>query len=147
MLFTKLLFRIHHFDVLSEGRPTVFEKNWMPSVKLHHKFQWPDKYPELRELMLKINIFKVHGPSLYITDDNNVALFPAPDGHFSLLDLTVRGHYEVHGESISVECSPNTPVTPNPTRFSFQRPVSAAAGSATGSSAVPRATMPKTFQR
>lgn len=93
--------------------------------------------------MLNINILKVHGPSLYITDDNNVALFPAPDGHFSLLELTVRGHYEVHGESISVD----TTVTPNPTRFSFHRPVSAAAGSATGSSAVPRATMPKTFQR
>ncbi|XP_042600962.1 uncharacterized protein LOC122140639 [Cyprinus carpio] len=101
----------------------------------------------LNLFILKINIFKVHGPSLYITDDNNVALFPAPDGHFSLLDLTVRGHYEVHGESITVECSPNTPVTPNPTRFSFHQPVSAAAGSATGSSAVPRATMPKTFQR
>lgn len=101
----------------------------------------------LNLFMLKINILKVHAPSLYITDDNNVALFPEPDGHFSLLDLTVRGHYEVHGEGISVECSPNTPVTPNPTRFSFHRPVSAAAGSATGSSAVPRATMPKTFQR
>ncbi|XP_016307009.1 uncharacterized protein LOC107661756 [Sinocyclocheilus anshuiensis] len=97
--------------------------------------------------MLKVTVLKVHGPSLYITDDNNVALFPAPDGHFSLVDLTPRGHYEVHGESIIEESSPNTPVTPNPTRFFFHRPVSAAAGSATGSSAVPRATMPKTFQR
>lgn len=94
--------------------------------------------------MLKVTVLKIHGPSLYITENNNnVALFPAPDGHFSLIDLTPRGHYEVHGEGISAESSPNTPVTPSPTRFFFHRPVSAAAGSATGSSAAPRATMPK----
>ncbi|XP_051279260.1 uncharacterized protein LOC127376411 [Dicentrarchus labrax] len=94
-------------------------------------------------------IFQVHGPSLYITDDSNVALFPGPDGHFSTLDLIVRGHYEVHGESISVEDSStgSVPVTHNPTRFSFHRPPSAAAGSGARASANPRATLAKTFQR
>lgn len=84
-----------------------------------------------------------------MTDDSNVALFPAPDGHFSIIDLRTRSHYEVHGESISSEGSPspNATVTPSPTRFSFHRPVSAAAGSAAGSSAIPRAAIPKSFQR
>ncbi|KAF7661119.1 hypothetical protein LDENG_00268620 [Lucifuga dentata] len=35
-------------------------------------------------------IFQVHGPSLYITDDSNIALFPGTDGHFSLMDVTQR---------------------------------------------------------
>ncbi|XP_028430907.1 uncharacterized protein LOC114553768 [Perca flavescens] len=95
-------------------------------------------------------IFQVHGPSLYITDDSNVALFPGPDHHFSTLDLTIRGHYEVHSGS-SVEDSStgvgSVPVTHNPTRFSFHRPPSAAAGFAARASSNPRATLTKTFQR
>ncbi|XP_032365447.1 uncharacterized protein LOC116680977 [Etheostoma spectabile] len=95
-------------------------------------------------------IFQVHGPSLYITDDSNIALFPGPDGHFSTLDLTVRGHYEVHGGSSVEDSAPgvsSVPVTHNPTRFSFHRPPSAATGSAARASANPRATLTKTFQR
>ncbi|XP_049334413.1 uncharacterized protein LOC111197401 [Astyanax mexicanus] len=92
-------------------------------------------------------IFQVHGPSVYITDDNNVAVFPGADGQFSSLELTVRGHYEVHGESISVESSPSVPVMNNFTRFSFHRPPSAAAASATRATASPRPTVAKAFQR
>ncbi|XP_076851625.1 uncharacterized protein LOC143502797 isoform X1 [Brachyhypopomus gauderio] len=92
-------------------------------------------------------IFQVHGPSVYITDDSNVAVFPGSDGHFSSIELTARGHYEVHGESISMEPSTSVPVSHDSTRFSFHRPPSAAAASATRASASPRPTLAKTFQR
>ncbi|XDV19488.1 hypothetical protein PO909_024953, partial [Leuciscus waleckii] len=72
--------------------------------------------------------------SLYITDDSNIALFPGPDGRFSTLDLIVRGHYEVHGESSVEDSSTGSVPATHPTRFSFHRPTSAA-GSAAGSAA------------
>ncbi|XP_072564080.1 uncharacterized protein [Paramormyrops kingsleyae] len=89
-------------------------------------------------------IFQVRPLSLYITDDSNVAVFPASDGHFSTCDLMLRGHYEVHGESCDAEEVPG-PVPYNPTRFSFHRPPSAAAGSAARPSS--RATVAKAYQR
>lgn len=90
---------------------------------------------------------KVHGSSVYITDDANVAIFPGNDGHFSTIDLMVRGHYEVHGESDTVEEPSSVPTPLNPTRFSFRRPPSAAAGSALTARPSPRTPMAKTFQR
>ncbi|CAM4467892.1 unnamed protein product [Leuciscus chuanchicus] len=93
---------------------------------------------------------QVHGPSLYITDDSNIALFPGPDGRFSTLDLIVRGHYEVHGESSVEDSSTGSVPATHPTRFSFHRPTSAAgsaAGSAARASANQRANLTKTFQR
>ncbi|XP_056598225.1 uncharacterized protein LOC130416191 [Triplophysa dalaica] len=99
-------------------------------------------------------IFQVHGPSLYITDDSNIAIFPGPDGRFSTLDLIARGHYEVHGESSVEDSSTGSVPATQPTRFSFHRPTTAAgsaAGCAPGSaprvSANQRANLTKTFQR
>lgn len=83
-------------------------------------------------------------PSLYITDDDNVAIFPGPNGHFSSLDIHLRGHYEVHGNDAQ-------PVaTQSDHRFRFLRttPPSVAAGSPNPPTfTVPRANMVKTFQR
>ncbi|CAJ1057163.1 uncharacterized protein LOC127376411 [Xyrichtys novacula] len=65
-------------------------------------------------------IFQVHSPSLYITDDSNVAVFPTISVavHFSILDLVVRGHYEVHGDSICAENSTEPLFVPPPTKRS-----------------------------
>ncbi|KAM4615440.1 uncharacterized protein ACJ7VT_010553 isoform 1-T1 [Polymixia lowei] len=92
-------------------------------------------------------IFQVHGSSLYVTDDTNVAIFPGNDGHFSTVDLRVRGHYEVHGESNDVGEPSGVPGPFNPTRFSFRRPTSAAADSALTARPSARAPVVKTFQR
>lgn len=45
----------------------------------------------------QIFVFQVDTDSLYLTDSANVALFPMENGDFCSLDLTDRGHYEVHG--------------------------------------------------
>ncbi|XP_038162656.1 uncharacterized protein LOC119797584 [Cyprinodon tularosa] len=87
-------------------------------------------------------IFQVHGSSVYITDDTNVAIFPGNDGHFSTIDLRVRGHYEVHGESDAVGEPSSVPVP-----FAFRRPSSVAAGSALTARPSPRAPVTKTYQR
>ncbi|KAL7389073.1 hypothetical protein ABVT39_026021 [Epinephelus coioides] len=97
-------------------------------------------------------IFQVQNSSLYITDDNNMAIFPGNEGQFRTVDLAVRGHYEVHGESDDVGEQASVP-GPFPTHFSFRQPASAAAGSAYGSASTatarpsPRAPMAKTFER
>ncbi|RVE63439.1 hypothetical protein OJAV_G00136260 [Oryzias javanicus] len=90
-------------------------------------------------------IFQVQGPSLFITDDNNVALFPEASGHFNSSALVGRGHYEVHGENIYMgESATAAPATAPQVRFAFHRPPSAAAGSATAHGHTRAA---KTFQR
>ncbi|XP_052406688.1 uncharacterized protein LOC127952346 [Carassius gibelio] len=71
-------------------------------------------------------IFQVTCDSLYLTDDSNVAIFPNAEGSFSTIDLTLRAHYEVHGDS--VETPQNSPSTsaftssPGQRHFSFARP-------------------------
>ncbi|XP_039528959.1 uncharacterized protein LOC120480077 [Pimephales promelas] len=71
---------------------------------------------------------EVSSDSLYLTDDTNVAIFPNAEGSFSSLDLTLRAHYEVHGDPI--EMPQNTPSTspfasiPVQRHFSFTRPAS-----------------------
>lgn len=79
-------------------------------------------------------VFKVSSQTLYLTDDSNIAIFPAQSGYFSALDFTARGHYEVHGDEVEKGVlTPGTPLsTPTASqRFSFTRntPPSAAAGS------------------
>ncbi|XP_056606974.1 uncharacterized protein LOC130424974 [Triplophysa dalaica] len=98
-------------------------------------------------------IFQVSSQTLYLTDDSNIAIFPAQSGFFSVLDFTARGHYEVHGDE--VEKGVLTPGTPLSTpaasqRFSFTRntPPSAAAGSpAAAVAGPPKAAMTRSFQR
>ncbi len=55
-----------------------------------------------------------------------MAIFPGNEGQFRTVDLTVRGHYEVHGENDDMGEPASVPGQ-FPTRFSFRRPVSAAA--------------------
>ncbi|KAA0724137.1 hypothetical protein E1301_Tti022212 [Triplophysa tibetana] len=92
-------------------------------------------------------IFQVSSQTLYLTDDSNIAIFPAQSGYFSVLDFTARGHYEVHGDEVEKGVlTPGTPLsTPTASqRFSFTRntPPSAAAGSGP-----PKAAMTRSFQR
>ncbi|XP_023658943.1 uncharacterized protein [Paramormyrops kingsleyae] len=89
-------------------------------------------------------IFQVQRQSVYLTDDANVAIFPQPHGSFNCFDLNDRGHYEVHGDSITVERSAGALPSDHPVRFSFHRTPSTAASSW---SPIPRATMTKAFQR
>lgn len=84
-------------------------------------------------------VFKVSSQTLYLTDDSNIAIFPAQSGYFSALDFTARGHYEVHGDE--VEKGVLTPFTRN-------TPPSAAAGSpAAAVAGPPKAAMTRSFQR
>ena len=98
-------------------------------------------------------VFKVSSQTLYLTDDSNIAIFPAQSGYFSTLDLTTRGHYEVHGDEVEKGVlTPGTPLsTPTASqRFSFTRntPPSAAAGSpAAAVAGPPKAAMTRSFQR
>ncbi|XP_035981082.1 uncharacterized protein LOC105935689 isoform X2 [Fundulus heteroclitus] len=91
-------------------------------------------------------IFQVTAHSLYMTDDANVAVFPGASGAFSTLDLSPRGHYEVHGEEDTSCASPSTQ------RFTFMRTSATTPGPALERAALappppPRATASKTFQR
>ncbi|CAL1613892.1 unnamed protein product [Knipowitschia caucasica] len=94
-------------------------------------------------------IFQVYAPSLYITDDDNVAIFPGTSGHFSCFDLRPRGHYEVHGDDIALPVAEQVPQSG--TRFQFQRSsatVTAALGSPGQACSTPlRASMNTSFQR
>lgn len=110
-------------------------------------------FHEVCQLTLTLLLFfKVSSQTLYLTDDSNIAIFPAQSGYFSTLDLTARGHYEIHGDELDKGIvssgSPSTQAVAQ--RFSFTRttPPSAAAGSpATAAEAPPRATMTRSFQR
>lgn len=90
------------------------------------------------------NLSQVQRQSVYLTDDANVAIFPQPHGSFNCFDLNDRGHYEVHGDSVTVERPAGALPSDHPVRFSFHRLPSTAASS---SSPIPRATMTKAFQR
>lgn len=98
-------------------------------------------------------VFKVSSQTLYLTDDSNIAIFPAQSGYFSALDFTARGHYEVHGDEVEKGVlTPGTPLsTPTASqRFSYTRntPPSAAAGSpAAAVAGPPKAAMTRSFQR
>ncbi|XP_047187553.1 uncharacterized protein LOC118312733 [Scophthalmus maximus] len=89
-------------------------------------------------------IFQVQKETVYLTDDTNVAIFPRSDGDFNCFDLIARGHYEVHGDSTTVEKSAGAPHSGQPVRFSFHRPTSTATSS---SCPVPRSTTTRTFVR
>ncbi|XP_076863841.1 uncharacterized protein LOC143516130 [Brachyhypopomus gauderio] len=90
-------------------------------------------------------IFQVSQPSVYLTTDNNIAIFPEDSGYFSTLSVTPGHHYEVHGVN-TVEPGPSSVVgnsSLTQSRFTFQRPpaTSAAVGP-------PRASAsPRPFQR
>lgn len=58
-----------------------------------------------------------------------MAIFPQSDGDFSSLDLVTKSHYEVHGDSTTVERSEAVLPTAQPVRFSFHRPTSTATSS------------------
>nr|XP_024661071.1 uncharacterized protein LOC112436095 [Maylandia zebra] len=91
-------------------------------------------------------IFQVSAHTLYITDDSNVAMFPgAVSGVFSALDLTPRGHYEVHGEDM--ESIPTAGSSGQ--RFAFMRaPAVAASAPSRSQQATSSSPMSsKTFQR
>ena len=94
---------------------------------------------------------KVYAPSLYITDDDNVAIFPGSSGHFSCLDLRPRGHYEVHGDDIALPVAEQTPPLSGQNRFQFHRPAQPTAALGSPAQAIaptpPRASMSNTFQR
>ncbi|KAF5904234.1 E3 ubiquitin-protein ligase UHRF2-like isoform X1, partial [Clarias magur] len=89
-------------------------------------------------------IFQVSANTVYLTDDSNVALFPGGvSGVFSTLDLTPKGHYEVHGEDMDL-----TPAGSTSQRFAFMRtPAAASAGSASQRVTPSPSTATKTFQR
>ncbi|KAK0140113.1 hypothetical protein N1851_022999 [Merluccius polli] len=70
-------------------------------------------------------IFQVQKETVYLTDDQNVAIFPS-DGYFSSLDLVNKSHYEVHGDSTTAEKSA---AVATGQRFSFHRPTSTATSS------------------
>ncbi|KAJ8006701.1 hypothetical protein DPEC_G00109950 [Dallia pectoralis] len=88
-------------------------------------------------------IFQVQKETVYLTDDTNVAIFPRPDGDFNCFDLIARGHYEVHGDSTTVEKSAGALPSSQAARFSFHRPPSSATSS---SCPIPRSST-KTFVR
>ncbi|KAL7384714.1 hypothetical protein ABVT39_007292 [Epinephelus coioides] len=96
-------------------------------------------------------IFQVYAPSLYITDDDNVAIFPGSCGHFSCLDVRPRGHYEVHGDDIALPVAEQTPPLSGQNRFQFHRPAQPTAALGSPAQAIapttPRASMSNTFQR
>ncbi|KAF4118126.1 hypothetical protein G5714_000177 [Onychostoma macrolepis] len=98
-------------------------------------------------------IFQVSSQNLYLTDDMNMAIFPGENGLFSTLDLTPRGHYEVHGDSdSSLSPSSSASSSSGSQRFSFLRTASSIAGSSVASpvqatAAPPRASMSRSFQR
>ncbi|XP_056256517.1 uncharacterized protein LOC130184574 [Seriola aureovittata] len=96
-------------------------------------------------------IFQVYAPSLYITDDDNVAIFPGSAGHFSCLDLRPRGHYEVHGDDIGLPVAEQTHPLSGQNRFQFHRTAQPTAALGSPAQAVaptpPRASMSNTFQR
>lgn len=48
-----------------------------------------------------------------------MAIFPQADGDFSSLDLVTKSHYEVHGDSTTVERSEAVLPTAQPVRFLF----------------------------
>ncbi|XP_049912443.1 uncharacterized protein LOC126397583 isoform X2 [Epinephelus moara] len=80
-------------------------------------------------------IFQVTSQSLYLTGDNNVAVFPRVDGHFSSLNLRDKAHYEVHGAKAAPDASGNVaalgpPPTPSSnSQFRFSRSASSASPS------------------
>lgn len=98
--------------------------------------------------VLYINLlFQVSRHSLYLTDEDNVAVVAGTSGIFRPVDLLGHSHYEVHGvEDASVPTIAST-IVPAPasanTRFSFAR--SASTSSATAVTA-PRPAA-KGFQR
>lgn len=65
---------------------------------------------------------KVYAPSLYITHDDNVAIFPGYSGHFSCVDLINHGHYEVHGDDIGLPVAEQSQPSSSQSRFQFHRP-------------------------
>ncbi|XP_055015741.1 uncharacterized protein LOC129411368 [Boleophthalmus pectinirostris] len=87
-------------------------------------------------------IFQVQKETVYLTDDNNVAIFPRPDGDFNTFDLITRSHYEVHGDSTTAEQATAALPTGQPVRFSFHRSISTAT-----SSSCSRSTTTKSFVR
>ncbi|XP_076850044.1 uncharacterized protein LOC143498996 [Brachyhypopomus gauderio] len=88
---------------------------------------------------------QVSSQSLYVTNDMNVAIFPASSGFFNSLDLSARCHYEVHGESME---SSATPSANSSHPFTFMRPVAAGSSGLPAAVSVPRASMTtKYFQR
>ncbi|KAG7317708.1 hypothetical protein KOW79_018743 [Hemibagrus wyckioides] len=88
---------------------------------------------------------EVSAYTVYLTDDSNVALFPGGvSGVFSTLDLTPRGHYEVHGEDM--DSTPAAGCTSQ--RFAFMRTPAAASADSPSQWAIPSPfTATKTFQR
>ncbi len=94
---------------------------------------------------------KVYAPSLYITDDDNVAIFPGSAGHFSCLYLRPRGHYEVHGDDIGLPVAQQTHPLSGQNRFQFHRTAQPTAALGSPAQAIaptpPQASMSNTFQR
>ncbi|KAL1250600.1 hypothetical protein QQF64_018396 [Cirrhinus molitorella] len=82
-----------------------------------------------------------------------MAIFPGINGLFSTLDLTPRGHYEVHGDNeLSLSPSSSASSSSGSQRFSFLRTASSTAGSSVASliqasAAPPRVSMSRSFQR
>lgn len=95
-------------------------------------------------------VLQVTSQSLYLTGDNNVAVFPRADGHFSILDLKDKSHYEVHGAEAVPDASLNIaalgppPAPSSSSQFRFSRSASASSASP---SLPPRAQSPKYFTR
>jgi hypothetical protein len=53
-----------------------------------------------------LNMFhflQVSSESLYLTDDSNRAVFIDANGLFSVSQLSIANHYEVHGDAITME--------------------------------------------
>lgn len=88
----------------------------------------------------------MYAPSLYITDDENVAIFPDTSGHFSTYDLKPRGHYEVHGDDVTLPVAESSQGQPDH-RFRFLRGQAPSAAAGALPPSVPSTSKVKTFQR
>ncbi|KAL2087177.1 hypothetical protein ACEWY4_018236 [Coilia grayii] len=91
-------------------------------------------------------IFQVYAPSLYITDDENVAIFPDASGHFHTYDLKPRGHYEVHGDDVTLPVAESSQGQPDH-RFRFLRGQAPSAAAGAPPASIPSASKVKTYQR
>lgn len=87
--------------------------------------------------------------SLYITDENNVAVFVEAGRLFSTLDLVPRGHYEVHGDPV-MEARARPTAVPGPVRFCFHCPSAFVSSAPQAAGSAPQASMAgmaQAFQR
>uniref|UniRef100_A0AAV2L8A0 Uncharacterized protein n=1 Tax=Knipowitschia caucasica TaxID=637954 RepID=A0AAV2L8A0_KNICA len=90
-------------------------------------------------------IFQVNANTLYITDDANTAIFPESSGNFLYINLSHRGHYEVHGDPIHAQSVGGQHGAQPAVPFSFMRRASAPASTGVSQPGTSRQSRPNMF--